>query len=587
LSTDSNSFVIDNLLLSKIPNVSGVYQFADFNGKVIYIGKAKDLKNRVSQYINLTDSRPMVSTLIEQAATVSIIITPSETEALILESSLIKKKQPQFNINLKDDKSYPYLAITDDDWPRLIITRHPSRKYLFIRGPFTQPVLLTSLRDLLQTLYPLKYCSDLNPSGCINHQMGICPAPCKKNSDKIQYMANVANIIEVIQGKKWKELSGIIKEKIDKYSEMLNFEKAALLRDTLKIIADIKRKFGVEFSGTGVDDFFAFRKFGEMLFTVAVRYHDGQLFSLKTFSSGILFDSMESCVAGGLASFYRNNAPAEKIFTDPIVLDREQINLITGLSILKTGKIPENIRNILETNLEQSINRYIRESTKNADAVSELSKFINSEVKSIMCIDISTLNGDFNVAGAVWWENGKFIKKNYRRYRIKTVTGVDDFGSLREVAQRLIKRWEQSTGNKPSLLLIDGGKGQVSSVNSIIKGTLPVAGIIKDRKNIKGKELLIDVEGNELALTDSVLSIILKSIRDETHRFAISFNRNSRKSILSTTLKNIEGIGTDRELALLNRFKTISAIRNATVAELKSVTGISESLAIKIYSFFH
>lgn len=582
----TNSFVIDEAVLTKIPKLPGVYQFADINGKVIYIGKAKDLRSRISQYVNLTDSRPMVPVLMENAATVSVIITPDEEEALILESSLIRKKQPQFNIDLKDDKSYPYLAITKEEWPRLIITRQPWKKYLFIRGPFTQAALLHSLRDLLQTIYPLKYCSVNNPSGCINHQMGICPAPCRKNTDRTAYMANVTGIIEVLQGKKWKELSGIIKEKISKYSEMLNFEKAASLRDTITMIPDIQRKFGVEFSGKGVDDLFSFRVFDNMLFTVAVRYSDGELFSVRTFSSAALFDSMESCIAASLASFYRGNPPAEKVFLEPAILSTEQINSVTGISFSKTGGIPSALKKITDSNLEQAVERYIRESTRNNEALKELSAFTGYETDSIMCLDISTLSGDFTVAGAVWWEKGKFIKNKYRKYRIKTVSGVDDFGSLREVASRLMKQW-LSSGTKPSLLLIDGGKGQVSSVNSVIKGIAPVAGIIKDRRRIKGMEQLITADGRELQLTDSVLSLILRSIRDETHRFAISFNRSSRKSLLSTTLKEISGIGPERELALLNRFKTVSAIRKATVDELKTVSGISESLAIKIFSHFN
>lgn len=582
----TNSFVIDEAVLTKIPRLPGVYQFADINGKVIYIGKAKDLRSRISQYVNLTDSRPTVPVLMENAATVSVIITPSEEEALILESSLIRKKQPQFNIDLKDDKSYPYLAITKEEWPRLIITRQPWKKYFFIRGPFTQAALLHSLRDLLQTIYPLKYCSANNPSGCINHQMGICPAPCRKNTDRTAYMASVTGIIEVLQGKKWKELSGIIKEKITKYSEMLNFEKAASLRDTITMIPDIQRKFGVEFSGKGVDDFFSFRVFDNMLFTVAMRYSDGELFSVRTFSSTALFDSMESCIAASLASFYRGNPPAEKVFLEPAILSTEQIKSITGISFSKTGSIPPALKKIIDSNLEQAVERYIRESTRNNEALKELSAFTGYETDSIMCLDISTLSGDFTVAGAVWWEKGKFIKNKYRKYRIKTVSGVDDFGSLREIASRLMKQW-LSSGTKPSLLLIDGGKGQVSSVNSVIKGTVPVAGIIKDRRKIKGMEQLITADGRELQLTDSVLSLILRSIRDETHRFAISFNRSSRKSLLSTTLKEISGIGPERELALLNRFKTVSAIRKATVEELKTVSGISESLAIKIFSHFN
>ena len=199
-----------------------------------------------------------------------------------------------------------------------------------------------------------------------------------------------------------------------------------------------------------------------------------------------------------------------------------------------------------------------------------------------LCLDISTLYGEYNVAGAVWWENGKFDKKKYRRYKIKTVRGVDDFGSLREVAARLLKRWQENSLEKPTLLLIDGGEGQVSSVNSVIHGFVPVAGIIKDRHNVKGMELLIDGKGNELVLQNTAFAVVLKTIRNETHRFSITFNRELRKGKLELPFSKINGIGRVRENALLKKFRTIAAIKKATVQELTEIPGITEDLAEEI-----
>ncbi len=579
-----NAFIIDSDLLKKIPASPGVYQFRDKLGKIIYIGKAKDLKSRVGQYVSRSDLRLMIENLMSQAASVEIILTNSESEALILESSLIKKKRPFFNIDLKDDKSYPYLAVTDEEWPRLIITRHINRKYRYLRGPFTSATLLRSLKSLLQVLYPLKYCSEKNPAGCINFQMGLCPAPCRKNTDKTVYDNNVRNIIEILQGKKWKELNDLIKENIETSSQVLNFEKAAKLRDLLAMIPEIKKKFSVEFSGTGVSDFFMLRKQGEIQFFAVARYHDGALNSLRTFTVTAITDEIESSVASALATFYSGNSKAEKIFIYPNVLNNEQIEQVSGFNVKKSGAIPKTIMKILETNIDSAMKNYIRDTQSRGIMLNELSEFVNAEITSIMCLDISTFGGEFTVAGAVWWEKGKFVKNNYRKFRIRTVEGIDDFGSLKEVASRLMKKWKENSFPVPSLLLIDGGAGQISSVYSVVGEFLPVAGIVKDRRNLKGHELLLNSSGEEMLLNDSIFALTMKSIRDETHRFSISFNKNLRKSKLTSALAQIEGIGKSRELALLQHFRTIANIRSATIEELMEVKGINRKLAQKIHS---
>ena len=577
-----NSYIIDDFLLKKLPETPGVYQFKNRLGKVIYIGKAKNLRARVSQYILGTDSRPMVATLMKNAGSVEIIMTNSEPEALILENLLIKNRQPMFNINLKDDKTYPYLAVTDEEWPRLITTRRLTKKLKSFRGPFTQVNLLNSLRQLIQTLYPLKYCSDRHPKGCINSQIGLCPAPCRKDADKEAYSENVKNTIEALQGKKWNEIESLIKERIDSSVKVLDFEKAAKLRDLLTLLPDIRRKYSVEFSGSGAEDHFCFRREGDTLFAAAARYSEGKLMTLKSYSASGIFEEMSSWTATFLTSFYSGKETPDKIFLYPETLTKDEISAILQRKIRKTGIAGGEILKMLQTNIEQNMRVFFNDSEKTNKALSVISKFLKTPVSSILCLDISTLYGEYNVAGAVWWENGKFDKKKYRKYKIKTVIGVDDFGSLREVAARLLKRWQENSLEKPTLLLIDGGEGQVSSVNSVIKGFVPVAGIIKDRHNVKGMELLIDGKGNELVLQNTAFAVVLKTIRNETHRFSITFNRELRKGKLELPFSKIKGIGKARENALLEKFRTIAAIKKATVQELTEIPGITEELAEEI-----
>ena len=577
-----NSYIIDEFLLKKLPETPGVYQFKNRLGKVIYIGKAKNLRARVSQYILGTDSRPMVATLMKNAGSVEIIMTNSESEALILENLLIKNRQPMFNINLKDDKTYPYLAVTDEEWPRLITTRRLTKKLKSFRGPFTQVNLLNSLRQLIQTLYPLKYCSDRHPKGCINSQIGLCPAPCRKDADKEAYAENVKNTIDALQGKKWNEIEALIKERIDLSVKVLDFEKAAKLRDLLQLLPDIRRKYSVEFSGSGAEDHFCFKREGDTLFAAAARYSEGKLMTLKSYSASGIFEEMSSWIATFLTSFYSGKETPDKIFLYPETLTKDEISAILQRKIRKTGVTCGEILKMLQTNIGQNMRVFFNDSEKTNKALSVISKFLKTPVSSILCLDISTLYGEYNVAGAVWWENGRFDKKKYRKYKIKTVIGVDDFGSLREVAARLLKRWKENSLEKPSLLLIDGGEGQVSSVNSIIHGFVPVAGIIKDRHNVKGMELLIDGKGNELVLQETAFAVVLKTIRNETHRFSITFNRELRKGKLELPFSKIKGIGRARENALLEKFRTIAAIKEATVQELTEIPGITEELAQEI-----
>ena len=577
-----NSYIIDEFLLKKLPETPGVYQFKNRLGKVIYIGKAKNLKARVSQYISGTDSRPMISSLMKNAGSVEIIMTNSESEALILENLLIKNRQPMFNINLKDDKTYPYLAVTDEEWPRLITTRHLPKKLKSFRGPFTQVNLLNSLRQLIQTLYPLKYCSDRHPKGCINSQIGLCPAPCRKEADKSAYNENVKNTIDALQGKKWNEIESLIKERIDSSVKVLDFEKAARFRDLLKLLPDIRRRYSVEFSGSGAEDFFCFKREGDLLFAAAARYSEGKLMTLKSYSVSAIFDELTSWIATFLTSFYSGKETPDKIFLYPETLTKDEISAILQRKIRKTGATGGEILKMLQTNIDQNMRVFFNDSEKTEKALSVISKFLKTPVSSIQCLDISTLYGEYNVAGAVWWENGKFEKKKYRRYKIKSVVGVDDFGSLREVAARLLKRWQENSLEKPSLLLIDGGEGQVSSVNSIIQGFVPVAGIIKDRRNLKGMELLIDGKGNELVLQNTAFAVVLKTIRDETHRFSITFNRKLRKGKLELPFSKIKGVGKVRENALLEKFRTIAAIKEASVQEIAEIPGITEEIAENI-----
>ncbi len=581
---EADIFYIGTTDLKKIPECSGIYQFKDKAGKIIYIGKAKNLRKRISQYLYRRDSRPLAAYLMKRSFSIEMILTGSESEALVLESHLIKKNQPLFNINLKDDKSYPYLAVTDEKWPRLVITRDIRKKYLFIKGPFTQVSLLHSLKELLQSLYPLKHCSKKFPQGCINGQMGLCNAPCKE--DLVVNDENTKAVIDILKGKKWRDLSEIISEKIEKAVKDLNFEKASALKNALSVLPEIKRSFGVEFSGKGIEDHFLFKKEGDYLFVTVARYSDGALSFLRTFCGKILFDSMESCIAAGVASYYENMPVPEKISVVPDIIEFDRLNKVLGHKVAKKAKSYKKVFEILKKNMEQNIRTVFIEEEKRTLMLKDMSDFAKTDVSTILCVDVSTLGGEHTTAGAVWWEEGKFIRSKYRRFKIKSVTGVDDFQSLAEVAERLKKKWDNDAFEIPSLMLVDGGRGQLSAVENILNDSITVLGIIKDRKNEKGREILINKKGETVELTDSILANTLKMIRNEAHRFALEHNRSLRNNKLRTLLKEIRGVGEKREKLLLFHFRTIEKIKKASISELSVVPGVSASIAEKIFNHF-
>lgn len=293
-------------------------------------------------------------------------------------------------------------------------------------------------------------------------------------------------------------------------------------------------------------------------------------------------DDPENILLSAISSYFSIHTQTAAIGVTPAdIIDSNTLSAALGNRI-KLIPVPAPAHSMMEKNQKHSISIHLSKTRRVNDFLSQLQTFLNERISSIMCIDVSTLYGEFTVVGAVWWDRGSFVKNNYRKFRIKTVSGQDDFASLSETAARLKKRWEDGSFPKPDLLLIDGGKGQLSSVRNILGETTTLAGIVKDRKKLKGHEKLLDIQGNEIELTDSPFSMIIKSIRDETHRFSITYNRNLRKKKITSLLSEIPGVGIKRELTLLKHFRTIDDIRSATIDKLSTIDGISKETAKKI-----
>jgi len=554
---------------------------------VLYVGKAKNLRNRVGQYLSGHDSRHQIPALLEESQYLEVIALTSEKEAYVLENNLIKKNNPKYNIDLKDDKTYPYIALTKDKYPSLIITRKPEKNYQYIKGPFTDTTLLRKLYAVLKVVYPLRMCKKLKKTCCINHQINLCPAPCEHLISDDDYRDRVNKIAELLSGKNWKAFSDEILKKMENASENLNFEAAAKFRDSLKIIPEIREKLGVEFNFSRSSDYFLFSYEYSVFFIIVATVRDGKLERVKSFYSSALIESYESAAISSISSYYKVNPIPKKIGiegADSISQELLSEILSKNISISRTDK---ELVAILRKNQAINISNFLKHEGELNSILISLSAFLGKDIFSIQCLDVSTLYGEYNVVGAVWWEKGSFVKKNYRRFRIKNIDKIDDFASLEQACERLKSHWDKDWP-VPDLLLIDGGKGQLSSVLKVVdQSNVLVAGIIKDRRHVKGSEKLITADDRELTLTNSPLALLIMKVRDETHRFSIEYNRMLRKNKIKTFLTDIPGLGPSREKILLNYFRSANDIKSATLDELKMVKGIPVPIAINIFNYIH
>ncbi|MCK5808647.1 excinuclease ABC subunit UvrC [bacterium] len=570
---------------SRVPALPGVYLFISQKGKILYIGKAKNLRTRINQYIHKQDSRVQLPFLMGEAERIRVIVTRSEHEALILEAQLISKEHPPYNIDLLDEGRYPYIGITKEKWPRLLVIRRKGKGFRWLGGPFTDVGKLRKLITVLIETFSLRTCKRMPSKACINYQMGRCSAPCEQKITANEYEQNLTNVINLLKGKQWNRFSDRLKKEISISAENLHFEKAALLRDALDMLPVLRASLGIALNKDSARDIILFSFYSPIFVMSVARYSDGKLTQLFHFTDKY-YDNTSSAITESLAAFYRNRElPGEISISSPETPWKDIAALFSPLKMVK--RITKETLTLLRNNQQEAIGHWLRTRENSKKRLEELGKFIGRVPLSILCMDISTFGGEHTVAASVWWEDGKFIKKEYRRFRIKTIEGVDDFGSLREAVTRCAVHWDDGSWKKPHLFLVDGGKGQLSSIIPLIPAEITVAGIVKDRTKTRGHEILINQKGDELSLTNSSLALLVKAIRDEAHRFVITYNRNLRKDKTKSQLSTLKGIGKSREQSLLRYFGTFEAIRNATTDDIEKVSGISKELAKKIYDFFH
>ncbi|OUO38703.1 excinuclease ABC subunit C [Megamonas hypermegale] len=594
-----NDIVAEKLKL--LPEKPGVYLMKNKRGQIIYVGKAIKLKNRVRQYFQSSRNHSAKTiAMVSHIEDFETIITDNELEALILECNLIKKHHPKYNIMLRDDKTYPYLKITlNEQYPRLTTTRRVIKDGSKYFGPYTNITAMKETVKLLRRLFPLRTCKHLGERPCLEYHIKRCLAPCARLVKEDVYNEMVQSVCLFLEGKT-EDIEKNLTAKMQNLAQNLEFEMAGKIRDQLLAIKQVTEKQKI-LTDTGNMDAIgmATSPYGICMQVFFVR--SGKILGRNQFlMTGDMENNKENALSAFLKQYYNDAVfiPSEILLPldikETALLEKwlaEEKGVKTKIITPKRG-VKKDIVEMANENavkyLQDQENKLKDKMARSIGAVYDLQKYLHltKPPMRMECFDISHIQGSETVASMVVFQDGKPDKESYRRFKINSTEGKpDDFMSMREVTMR---RYGKATAKEmPDLIIIDGGKGQLSSALEIIRGaghlTVPVVGLAKQFEYIftehSSEPVILPRQSDALYL--------VQQIRDEAHRFAITYHRNLRtKRNKVSLLDNIAGIGAKRRKALFDRFENIANIKNATVEELSSVPGISENIAKSIYNFF-
>ncbi|NLH46565.1 MAG: excinuclease ABC subunit UvrC [Acholeplasmataceae bacterium] len=588
--------------LAVLPDRPGVYLMRDDKGKIIYVGKAVVLKNRVRSYFrNLAAHTPKVKAMVAKIDDIETIVTDNELEALILECNLIKEHRPRYNISLKDDKSYPYLKVTvQEQYPRIYVTRRVIRDGAKYYGPYADAGALHATVKLVRELFPLRNCRKMNPDRpCLQYHIKRCLAPCAGYISSEDYGKMIKAVLMLVEGRT-NEVVKDLKQRMKEAAEDYNFEEAARLRDQLHAVDRLNEQQKAVTSGGDQDAIaLASDDTGTCLQIFFVR--SGKLVGRDSyFLSAENKETKEEIITAFLKQYYLDATFVPREILLPVLPEKDELDLLTEwltekakrkVELLKPQKgLKYELLKMVAENAEKNLAERLRKgqiSLKSEEQAAEdlrLALSLLQTLDRIDCFDISHTQGSETVASMVVFRDGKPSKQDYRRYKIRSTEGKpDDFKSMQEVVYRRYR----DIKDLPSLVIIDGGKGQLSSALEVIRGLglheLPVIGLAK-----REEEIFVEGAHESILLSkDSDALKLIQRIRDEAHRFAITYHRKLRgKRNLVSILDHIEGIGPKRRQALWKHFGSLEAIKAAALEDLAGVEGMNKAIAQKIYDFF-
>ena len=586
--------------LSTLPSSPGVYQFYDSNDKILYVGKAKDLKKRVSSYFSKTHEVGKTRVLVKKIRDIKHIVVATESDALLLENNLIKKYQPRYNVLLKDDKTYPWICIKNERFPRIFPTRRHIKDGSEYFGPYTSMKTVKTLLELIKSVYPLRTCNyDLSQEKieagkykvCLEYHLGNCKGPCEGYQSQEEYHKEIQDIREIIKGN-FKSSLQYFKNQMKTYAEEMRFEEAQQIKDKIEVLENYEVKTtivnpninNVDVFSIVSDDLYAYVNFLQISHGSIVRSHtleikkkldeeDQDLLALAIVEIRQRFSSFSREL---YVPFEVTTEPGLKV-TVPKMGDKKKILELSERNAKYFRQERFKQEKIIDPN--RHANRIMAQMQKDLR--------LSEEPRHIECFDNSNIQGTNPVAACVVFKDGKPSKKDYRHFNIKTVDGPDDFASMEEVVFRRYKRLLNEAEPLPQLIVIDGGKGQLSSaLKSLdllgLRGKIAIIGIAK-----RLEEIYFPGDSIPLYLDKKSESLkIIQQLRNEAHRFGITFHRNKRsKGAINSELEGIEGIGEKTAQDLLKTFKSVKRIKEASVEDLAKTVGASK--AKKIYEKFH
>lgn len=597
--------VIFSEKLKRIPTHPGVYQFKNVEGEIIYIGKAKNLRNRVRSYFQKNKYQtPKNQAMIKRIADLEWIVVRNNVEALLTEANMVKEYQPKYNISLKDDKSYPFIRITHEPYPQVLLTRKVEKDGSKYFGPFTDVKNLRSSLKALHRIFPVRTCSyymddkivaEKKINVCLDYHIKKCEGPCEALVSREHYNAMIERIVKFLQGDA-KETEDYIQNKMNIASANLQFEDAAMYRDQLNAVRafqERQRKITANFEDR---DIFAFAREEDIGIMVILRVRNGRIFGREKIALQNLDENEPQTFSAVISRFYLDTDFLPKEITMSTIPEEIE-ELGSWLSAKKGSKVQihfpqkgekaKEIRMAFQ-NAKLLLGEWLINRKKRRDLVPKMVNQLQEDLqlksppRRIEAFDISHLGGTNTVASMVCFVDGKAKKSEYRKFKVKNVKGIDDFASMREVVHRRYSRQKKEKGSLPDLILIDGGKGQlsmaVSALNALGLDYLPVIGLAKRLEEVF-------VPGNSEAQSipkGSPGLILLQRIRDEAHRFAVTFQRSKRTASLNSIFSGIEGMGKKRIQSLLLSFDSVKLISESSVKDITEKTAIPETIVIKI-----
>ena len=586
-------------IVLNLPETPGIYQYLNTEGVIIYVGKAKNLKRRVSSYFNKEHQPGKTRVLVSKIADIRYIVVNSEEDALLLENNLIKKYKPRYNVLLKDDKTYPSICVQNEYFPRVFKTRKIIRNGSSYFGPYSHAPSMNAVLDLIKHLYPIRSCNlNLSPENikagkfnvCLEYHIKNCAGPCIGLQNQDEYLKNIAQVKEILKGNT-QDVSRMLLEQMTTLAQEMRFEEAQKIKEKYALIESYRAKSEVVSSILHNIDVFSIEEDEGSAFINYLHITNGAINQAFTFEyKKKLNETKEELLQLGIIEMRERYKSLSREIIVPFELDLE-MNNVTFIIPQRGDK--KKLLDLSQLNVKQ----YKADRLKQAEKLNpeqrsiRLMKEIQQELHldklpmQIECFDNSNIQGSDAVAACVVFKKTKPSKKDYRKYNIKTVEGADDYASMREVVKRRYLRAIEEESPLPDLIITDGGKGQMSAVKQALEEInidIPIAGLAKDKKH-RTSEMLYGFPPQVIGLKQGApLFRLLEQIQDEVHRFAITFHRDKRsKRQVASALDEIKGIGEKTKTTLLQKFKSVKRIKEASIEEIAEVIGFSKAQLIK------